>query len=100
MATYLEIFALASDPNITDLRKKIKVAIAVKAQLIAETPTTTAAQKSFAQAALRDPGAYEQLVLNYVLADNVALTTSQISGASDSAVQTAVNTAVDNLLGA
>lgn len=100
MATYLELFDLSSSSAITDLRKKIRVAIAIKAQLIAASASPTATAKAWANAAFQNPQGYEGVVLNYILAANKAATTAQISGADDATVQTAVNAAVDTLLGA
>lgn len=99
MATYLELWDLASSPTITDLRKKLQVAISVKAQAIAEAATPTTAMMDWARSALANPQHYEQMLLHFILADNAGVTTAAISGASDSAVQNAVNAAVDNLLG-
>lgn len=100
MATYLELFDLSSSPTIGDLRKRIRVAITVKAQAIAVSASPTAAAKAWANAAFVNPQGYEGVVLNYVLAANKAATTAQISAADDATVQTAVNAAVDTLLGA
>lgn len=99
MATYLELFDLTSSSTITDLRKKILVAVLIKANAIAESASPSAAAKEWSRAALRDPQSFEQTVLNYVIADNSGASTSAISGASDAQVQTAVNAAVDTLLG-
>lgn len=99
MATYLELFDIVSSPTIVDLRKKLRVAIIMKANAIAKSASPTLAAKEFARAALRDPQAYEDVVLRYVVADNSGATTAQIAAASDSAVQTAVNAAIDTLLG-
>jgi hypothetical protein len=99
MATYTELHALRGAGTTETLRQKILVALAIKANTIAKLPTPTVAQKDFAIAALRDPESYLPLVLNYVLAENNAATTVAITSASDSLVQTAVNAAVDTLLG-
>lgn len=98
MATYQELFGLALDTP-SGLSEKITVGIAVKAQSIAVDVNSTAPQKSWAIGALRNPSGEFQAVLNYLLAANKAATAAQISGASDETVQTAVNAAVDQLLG-
>lgn len=77
---------------------KITVALMVKANLLAKA-APSAAQKDFAVAALRDPGTYLVTVLNYILADYNTATVAAITGATDAQVQTAVNAAVDTLLG-
>lgn len=99
MATYIELHALRGATTADALRQKITVALAIKANTISKLPTPTPAQKEFAVAALRDPESYLGLVLNFILAENNAATTGAITGASDSLVQTAVNSAVDTLLG-
>lgn len=99
MATYTELHALRGAESTLALRQKITVALTIKANTIAKLPTPTTAQKEFAKAALRDPESYLGVVLNYVLAENNTATTAAIIGASDSLVQTAVNAAVDTLLG-
>lgn len=100
MATYIELHALRGASSLDTLRQKISVAIAIKANAIAKLPTPTAAQKAWAQAALSNPESYLPIVLNYILADNNTATVAAITGASDALVQTAVNAAVDTLLGA
>ena len=99
MATYTELHNLRGSATVTALRQKISVAIAIKANLLAKLPTPTAPQVAFAKAALANPDSYQEIVLNYILADYNSQTTAAITGASDAAVQTAVNVAIDTLLG-
>lgn len=99
MATYIDLYSLRGSNATADLQKKITVALAIKANAIAKLPTPTVSQKDFAVSALRDPESYLPLVMNYILADNNTATTAAITGASDALVQTAVNAAVDTLLG-
>jgi len=100
MATYSELYSLRTSNGLVPLSQKIEVALAVKANAVAKLPTPTAAQKVFAVAALRNPGEYQGLVLNYILAEYNTQTLGVITGATDAQVQTAVNAAVDTLLGA
>ncbi len=100
MATYLELHDLASSPTLSDLRKRIRVAIIIKANAVAESANPTAPAKEWSKAALGNPQFYEQTVLNYILADNAAATTTAITNANDTQVQTAVDAAVNTLLGA
>jgi len=46
MATYAELFALASSGTISALRQKINVAISIKAQAIAEAGNTHSCMKA------------------------------------------------------
>jgi len=99
MATYQELFSIAGDTP-APLAQRITVALAVKAQEIAIDVNSTANQKAWAVSSLKNPSGDYQAVLNYLLATNKAAPVSGITGANDSAVQTAVNNAVDQLLGA
>lgn len=94
MATYTELFDLRSN---SDLRNRVAVACAIKAQAIIDSATPTAAQLTWARAAIADPIAKANELLNYVLAANKSATASQIAGASDAAIQTNVGAAVDRL---
>ena len=98
MATYQEIFSIGNDTP-PALAQRIRVAIAIKAQTIAVTAESTAAQNAWALSALRNPSGDMQAVLNYLLSANKTATPAQITGASDELVQTAVDSAVDQLLG-
>lgn len=98
MATYEELHALRGNSAAVPLMQKIAVALCIKANTLAKaTPTTV--QKEWAKAALQTPEAYVELVLNYILAEYSAVAVGAITGASDASVQTAVNAAVDTLLG-
>ncbi len=97
MATYIEIHTLRGSATLDPLRQKINVAIAIKANTLAKA-TPTAAQGAWAKAALTSPESFQEIVLNYILADYASSTTAAITSASDAAVQTAVNAAVLTLL--
>ena len=99
MATYVELHAIRNSVAVAPLMQKISIAVAIKANLIAKLPTPTPAQKAWALAALANPESQQQIVLNYILADNNTATSVAITGAADATVQTAVNAAVDTLLG-
>jgi hypothetical protein len=98
MATYTELHALRGDASSATLLQKIAVAICIKANALAKA-TPTAAQRDWAKAALANPEVYVGIVLNYILADYNTATAVAITGATDTQVQTAVNAAVDTLLG-
>lgn len=95
MATYKEIYDLRSN---SDLRNKIAVAVLVKAQALLDLTTPTAKQVTWAKDAIGNPDAVAATLLNYLLAKNVALTTAQISAATDAAIQSAVNPVVDAII--
>lgn len=97
MATYTELFGFYGTPDFDDLRNKVKVALIVKAADIVELPSPTSAQIEWAKSAIASPGILATQVINYVLAVNNQLDISTIIGASDTAIQNNVDSAVDNL---
>ena len=96
MASYLELY----NAPLEGLDKQIIIALAIKANTIAKLASPTSNQKTFAITALRDPSVYLSTVRYYILADYNTATIAAITGATDAQVQTAVNAAVDTLLGA
>lgn len=99
MATYTELHTLRGSSTANPLKEKIAVAIVIKANAISKLPTPTDGQRSFSIAALQNPTGYVDTVFNYILAEYKAVTTAQITEATDASVQTAVNNTVDTLLG-
>lgn len=95
MATYTELFELRAN---SALRNKIAVAIAVKAQALIDLASPTSAQIAWANSAIQNPIGKADTLLNYVLAANKARTVAQIEVATDTEIQTAVNSAVDKLI--
>lgn len=99
MATYLQLQALRGTPSLQPLRDQVQIALAIKANALAKA-TPNAAQKAFATTALNNPAAYQETIINYILAEYNGAATSAITSATDAQVQSAVNAAVDTLLGA
>lgn len=97
MATYIELHNLRGSETLATLRQKINVAIAIKAKALAKA-TPNAAQGAWAKSALANPDSFQELVLNYILAEYNTATTAVIVAATDEQVQTAVNAAVSTLL--
>lgn len=95
MATYAELYDLRTN---SALKNKITVAVGVKAAAILDAGTPTAAQVAWAKEAIENPASKADALLNYLLASNASATTGQITGATDSAIQTKVNTAVDTII--
>jgi hypothetical protein len=95
MATYVELLQAAEDPG---LRTRMRVACIVAAELIrteAGTVTNHANRLIWAKAVFANPIAEADRMLWAVLAQNRTATLAQVTGASDTALQTAVNNAVD-----
>lgn len=95
MATYTELFGLKSD---SAFRNKIAVAVVVKAQALIDGATPTTDEITWANNAISAPNQQADKIVNYVLAANKSATTVQITGATDVAIQTNVDTAVDALI--
>jgi hypothetical protein len=95
MATYAELLQAADDAT---LQNKIKVACFVAAETVRTESAGVAnhvERLKWAQKVFFDPGTEANRMIWAVLAQNRAFTLAQITGASDSAVQTAVDAAVN-----
>lgn len=94
MATYIELRTAASN---TTLRQRVAVACVVAANDIREEDPGTAnhtARLAWAKSVYASPETVASSVLWSVLAQNAGLTIVQIEGASDAAIQTAVDAAI------
>jgi len=98
MATYIELHDLVGAASLSDVRKRIRVALTVKAQAIAAAGASTDSQKEWARSALGSVSQYEETVVRYLLALNRAATVAAITSAADEGIQTAVDAAVNTLL--
>ena len=97
MATYQELLGAVGNK---DLSERILVACVVAADIIrleATGTTNHAARLEWAKATLRNPSAARDSMMYAVLAQNRAVAIGTIVAADDTAVQTAVNAAVDLL---
>lgn len=95
MATLTELATLESDP---DLSKKIEVALWIAAEAIQQEDDQTANHANrlkWAKKVLGDSDGSKQEFLRYLLAANADQSLGTITGAADSAIQNAVNAAVD-----
>ena len=95
MATYEEIFAIQNNGT---LRNKIHIAVTIKAQSLLDLASPTVNQVAWASRALADPVGMMVKIMPYVLAANKSATSSQITSAADSVVQSNVDLAVDKLI--
>lgn len=95
MATYAELKVLTQD---VALRDKVEIAVDVKAAEILDDGGSTTEQVAWAAEAIQNPSLKAVEILNYVLAVNKSLSVAAIQGASDAAIQSNVDTAVDALI--
>lgn len=95
MATYAELLTASTNTGLAD---KVKVACIIAAESVrTESPEGADhdARRRWASAVFANPAAEASRMLWAVLAQNKDATLAQITGASDAAVQTAVNNAVN-----
>lgn len=95
MATYAELLGAYEDEA---LMKKIRVAVWVAADVVRGELDVTpnhAQRVKWAARALKEPDVEAQRIMRAVLAQNRGIALSAILTASDNAVQTAVNNALD-----
>lgn len=96
MATYLELFQLASD---SDLQDKVAVALMAAAEsILSQSPTAAADRVAWAGSVVEWPAGAARTTLRLVLAANRGLTVEGIRGASDAAIQANVDSLVDALV--
>jgi hypothetical protein len=98
MASYSELCDLTSDPA---LLKRVMTAVAVAAETIrAEDPATANHQSrvAWAKLALRNVDGAARGLMWILAAQNKALDVTQIQGATDVAIQNAVDSAIELLL--
>lgn len=94
MAAYSDLRNLF---NASDLRNRVTTATVIAAYgLLGGTPT--AADRAWAQEVFKNPDGRGQEVLMAVLAANKDQTTGNITGATDAAIQTAVDAVVPQLV--
>jgi len=94
MATYIELLTAANDNS---LRQKVAVACVVAAEAIrVEDPATAnhAARLEWAKLVYKSPTVAGDKMMWPVVAQNKAAALAAITGASDAAIQTAVDAAV------
>ena len=96
MATYTALRDLFSDDV---LLNKIEVATIIAAEAVRSEVPGTAIRRAWAKLAFEQPREESRKMLMAVLAANSNLTVAQITGASDAAIQTNVDAAVDIFAG-
>ena len=95
MATFLELRGLFND---VALRNRVEVAVIIAANNIAQNSTAESDERlTWAKNALNAPGREADKALLVALAVNSTAAVAQIQGASDAALQTNVDSAVDVL---
>jgi hypothetical protein len=95
MATYTELASIFGDDA---LRNKVEVACTVAAVKIRSEDSATANHANrllWAKRTFTQPRPVAEQMLRVLIADNRQLTPAQIKGASDEAIQTAVDAAVN-----
>ena len=97
MATYAELFELRHN---SELKNKVTVAVIVAAESIRSLdPPDTNVRLAWAKAAFENAGGEVGRMLMAILAANKSVPAEDIEGASDTAIQTQVDAAVDLFAG-
>lgn len=95
MATLAEIWTLLEDPA---LKEKVSAACLIAAETVRTEDAGTANHANrliWAKQTFKNPVGAGQNFLKALLAANSTLTVAQLQGATDAAIQTAVNNAVN-----
>lgn len=100
MATYIELLDVMVSPALGNLRQTLQMAILVKADAVAKSSSPSQSAKDWAKSALSNPQQYNDVVLRYIVANDVSATPDQIAQLTDAQVQALVDALVDTLLGA
>lgn len=98
MATYSELAVIAQDAGFGEFVQKVRVAVVVKAVAFLGAATPTPAEIEWSVAALDEPGRAAHSVTWYVIAANSGAAVAQILGATDTAIQSNVNAAIDKIV--
>ena len=99
MATYLELAEITNEAGWNDFLNKVRMASAKKAQAVIDSTTPGATVLEWAKNTISNKNQAGDALVDYVIASNSGLTISTILSASDSAIQTNVNAAVDAIYG-
>jgi len=100
VATYAELATIRSDDTQWgDFLAKVRVAAAIKATEIIDAATPPEAALSWAKDTIANPTSAGDGIVWYVVGKNDNLALSAIYGASDSAIQSNVDAAVDAIYG-
>jgi len=92
MATLTELVTLFSDSG---LRNRITAAAIIKAQTVLVDANAPTARKAWAETCLSNTTGTVEMLFKYVLAASKEASLANITGASDEAIQSAVNAAID-----
>jgi len=98
MATYAELRDFYGTSAFDGLAGKVAVAVLKKVEAIGNEATPTAEEIAWAKQALANPRAQAGILIGYILAVNDSATITQITNATDAAIQANVDSAVDKLL--
>ena len=95
MATYQELYTFTSQPDWPEFLGKVRVAAVIKAVAILDSASPSAAAVAWATDAIARQASAGDDVVWYVVGTNNAATIAAILAATDVAIQTNVNDAVD-----
>lgn len=97
MATYFELATLTEEADWDAFLQKVLVATAIKATAIINAAAPSPEALAWARDAIGRPRAAGEDLVWYVVASNETASVAQILAATDSAIQTNIDAAVDAL---
>ena len=95
MATYAELANIASEPGYSAFKDKVTVAIAIKAVAIVDSVSPNPNALKWARSTLASRVEPTEQLLWYAIASNASASTDAIINAPDTAIQAAIDAAVD-----
>ena len=97
MATYLELARITEQNEWGDFFDKTVTATQIKATAIIDSATPTQVALDWAKQSMESPRREANNLVPYVIASNNTATIAQILAATDNAIQTNIDAAVDAL---
>jgi hypothetical protein len=97
MANLNDLYDAFQNNTFENVRRKIQVALLIKAQSTLVDGNAPVERKAWARAALTNVESQSYLILNYLIALNNGQTVNGLSNDTDNTVKTNVNAAIDAL---
>jgi hypothetical protein len=97
MASLNDLYDAFQNKTFENLRRKIEIALLIKAQVTLADANAPASRKTWARSALANIETESTLIVKYLIALNNSQTVNGLSNDSDSTVKTNVNTVIDVL---
>jgi hypothetical protein len=97
MATLNDLYDAFQNKTFENLRRKIEVALLIKAQATLAAAGAPVARVTWAKSALTNIDSESRFIMNYLIGLNNSQSITNLSNDTDATVKTNVNTAIDTL---